>query len=39
MRKGDNQGSEIYRIVDDYTLDKTVNFAIKAYEIVVDWTK
>lgn len=39
MRKGDNQGSEIYRIVDDYTLDKAVNFAIKAYEIAVDWTK
>jgi hypothetical protein len=37
VNKGDNLGSETFRIVDEATLSQAVRFALKAYEISVDW--
>ena len=37
INKGDNLGSETYRIVDDFSLKRALVYAIKAYEISVDW--
>lgn len=37
LNKGDNLGSETYRIVDDFSLKQALVFAMKAYEIGADW--
>lgn len=39
MNKGDNLGSETFRIVDIDSLSQAVHFALKAYEIAMNWTK
>ena len=35
--KGDNLGSQTYRIVDDFSFNQALDFAMQAYKIAVDW--
>ena len=37
--KDDKIGSETFRIVDSDSLNQAVDFALKAYEIAVDWSR
>ena len=37
--KNDKIGSETFRIVDSDSLRQAVDFALKAYEIAVDWSR
>ena len=38
INRGDNKGSETYRIFDKPSLERAVLFAMKAYEIALNWS-